>query len=218
MCAWPTSSSKRRRSAYLHVWWHQRKHGQVTYQEAACDRPLRQVTVPNQNCCPKRCCRQLPRQPKITKQFQSAQSNAASISSSRPRKIPSFLAMPVKDVPTKVSCAASSRSYVRQCIPLGLPPGIDSRNCYIPAAGARLSATTASSTMPSSSAMPSTASKRARACAWPSRSLRSSSTVHGAPGCGRGRAGKPRHQVQRAAAHHLEAGDPGAEPESGRKR
>ena len=36
----------------------------------------------------------------FAKQIHGARSNAASMSSSRPRRIPSFLAMPAKDVPT----------------------------------------------------------------------------------------------------------------------
>ena len=86
--------------------------------------------------------------------------------------------------------------------------GIDSRRCHSARDCATLSATTASAMRPCSSAACSSASKRARACASPSLSDSSSSTVHGAAGSGRGSCGKClRHQVERERVHHLEAGE-----------
>ena len=38
------------------------------------------------------------------------------MTSNWPRSGPSFLAMPAKETPTKLSCCARSRSQVRQCI------------------------------------------------------------------------------------------------------
>jgi hypothetical protein len=100
---------------------------------------------------------------------------------------------------------------------LGLRQRIDSRTCHSAGDCARLSATTASLTHAALQRAPSTASKRSRA--WARLRCRfapaARSRVRRAA-AGQGRE-VPRHQVQRKAAHHLEAGQARAQPRRARR-